>query len=136
MGRTSSDKLYHGAGPLSTEFGEGNRLDSTSGACYDDEDNLINPLRGDWGDEPQKLNKTTGCESRTVPPLYVPMLSSLAKASHWGIPLGRLMKVWSPNHKGTSQKTYALVSPTPASHGGVLVAETRLRRLLRTPQPI
>ena len=32
---------------------------------------LDNPLRGFWGEEPQKLNKITGCESRTVPPLYV-----------------------------------------------------------------
>jgi len=37
--------------------------------------------------------------------------------------------VWSPNHKGMSQKTYALASPVPASHGGVFVAEKRLRRL-------
>ena len=29
------------------------------------------------------LNKTIGCESRTVPPLYVPDVVSLAKASHW-----------------------------------------------------
>ena len=32
------------------------------------------------------LNKITGCESRTVPPLYVPRSSLLAKASHWVIP--------------------------------------------------
>ena len=29
------------------------------------------------------LNKITGCESRTVPPLYVLRAVSLAKASHW-----------------------------------------------------
>lgn len=29
------------------------------------------------------LNKITGCESRTVPPLYVLKIGSLAKASHW-----------------------------------------------------
>ena len=32
------------------------------------------------------LNKITGCESRTVPPLYVLMVWILAKASHWGNP--------------------------------------------------
>ena len=39
------------------------------------------------------------------------------------------MEVRSPNREGMSQKTYALVSPAPACYGGVLVAETRLRRL-------
>ena len=29
------------------------------------------------------LNKITGCESRTVPPLYVLMFSFMAKAGHW-----------------------------------------------------
>jgi hypothetical protein len=47
---------------------------------------LDNPLRGRWGEEPHLLNKITGCESRTVPPLYAPMPSSLAKASHWEFP--------------------------------------------------
>ena len=36
------------------------------------------------------LNKITGCESRTVPPLYVLTVRSMVKTSHWGIP-GRLI---------------------------------------------
>ncbi len=32
------------------------------------------------------LNKITGCESRTVPPLYVLRARVMAKASHWGFP--------------------------------------------------
>ena len=30
------------------------------------------------------LNKITGWESRTVPPLYVPMGKIVVKAGHWG----------------------------------------------------
>ena len=29
------------------------------------------------------LNKITGCKSRTVPPLYVPMVGPKTKVSHW-----------------------------------------------------
>ena len=36
------------------------------------------------------LNKITGWESRTVPPLYVLMGKSLVKTGHWGN-LGRLL---------------------------------------------
>ena len=43
-------------------------------------------MRGGFGVWPELLNKITGCESRTVPPLYVLMVRVMAKASHWGVP--------------------------------------------------
>ena len=71
-------------------------------------------MRGGFGVWPELLNKITGCESRTVPPLYVLMVRSMAKASHWGIPReGRPERGSSPP-QGMSQKTYAMDSPTPA----------------------
>ena len=65
-------------------------------------------MRGSPGEEPVLLNKITGSESRTVPPLYLLLLPFLTKVSHWVFP-GRLMEVWSPNRQGRSQKTYACV---------------------------
>ena len=44
---------------------------------------LDNGLRGITGEEPGILNKITGCESRTVPPLYVRVARALTKVSHW-----------------------------------------------------
>ena len=82
------------------------------------------------------LNKRTGCESRTVPPLYVLRYALLMKVSHWIIP-GRQSVSQGPSPTGTSQKTYALVSPTSCVYtGGVFVAEKRLRHQCLVPQPI
>jgi len=44
----------------------------------------------------------------------------LGESQSLGETLGRPMKVWSPNHEGMSQKTYALVTPASARYGGVL----------------
>ena len=50
------------------------------------------------GHTPEMLNKTTGCESRTVPPLYVLTGKILAKAGHWGNP-GRPSTLSVKTHK-------------------------------------
>ena len=56
------------------------------------------------------LNKITGCESRTVPPLYVLMGKIVVKASHWKeFREGRSFSRESSPPQGMSQKTYALV---------------------------
>lgn len=87
-------------------------------------------FRGSPGEEPRLLNKTTGCESRTVPPLYVPMARSLTKVSHWIFP-GRPSRRDVPSTASTSQKTYGTDLPASrAITGAVLVAEKRPRRLL------
>ena len=61
-------------------------LDRGIAPCYNDLDNLITHCVAYPAVKPGMLNKKTGCESRTVPPLYVLMVRSLAKASHWGNP--------------------------------------------------
>ena len=59
------------------------------------------------------LTKITGCESRTVPPLYVPMVDPTMKVSHW-----ETGKTGSPLFASTSQKTYAnSLSPLLARYG-------------------
>jgi hypothetical protein len=57
-------------------------IDFLLGAWYNLRDNWI-ALRGRCGDEPPLLNKIIGCDSRTVPPLYIQGMLLLAKASHW-----------------------------------------------------
>ena len=66
------------------------------------------------GAEPRVLNKITGCESRTVPPLYVLSGALLTKVSHWVTP-GRQSAAQGPSPTGMSQKTYETdVSPHSA----------------------
>ena len=48
------------------------------------------------GAEPRVLNKITGCESRTVPPLYVLSGALLTKVSHWVTP-GRQSAAQGPS---------------------------------------
>ena len=68
------------------------------------------------------LNKTIGCESRTVPPLYAQSLFLLAKASHWESREGRKSRR-SFCFLCASQKTYAMVFIPPLrSMEGVIVA--------------
>ena len=78
--------------------------------------------------KPGMLNKITGCESRTVPPLY--MLRSLfGESQSLGMTLGRRGDARvAPDPQGMSQKTYEVSSPTVCVFmDGVLVAEKRLR---------
>ena len=82
------------------------------------------------------LNKITGWDSRTVPPLYVMRVLLSTKVGHW-IHSGK-----AEGHAGdaasivTSQKTYRKDSPFAcAIMGKVLVAEKRLRHLYSVPQP-
>lgn len=42
-------------------------------------------MRGSPGGEPVLLNKKTGWESRTEPPLYMLTVGSQAKAGHWDL---------------------------------------------------
>ena len=51
------------------------------------------------GGEPEMLNKITGCDSRTVPPLYVLIPCFFGESQSLEKPLGRRRKVWFPNHK-------------------------------------
>ena len=50
-----------------------NLLDKHPLRCYDVFDNLITHCVADAALGRGLLNKITGCDSRTVPPLYVPM---------------------------------------------------------------
>ena len=82
------------------------------------------------------LNKITGCESRTVPPLYVltvlPFGESRSLGNREG---GQDRRVLQPL-QGTSQKTYGMSSPILCVFTeGVLVAEKRLRHQCLVPQP-
>ena len=43
-------------------------------------------FRGIFGDEPKMLNKTIGCDSQTVPPLYVPILCFFGESQSLGTP--------------------------------------------------
>ena len=55
------------------------------------------------------LNKITGCESRTVPPLYVLMAGSIGESRSLGETLGRpIHPRESSPPQSMSQKTYAL----------------------------
>ena len=50
-------------------------------------------FRGISGEEPGMLNKITGCDSRTVPPLYVPIPCFFGESQSLGISLGRRSRV-------------------------------------------
>jgi hypothetical protein len=66
------------------------------------------PLRGGMDVWSLPLNKITGCNSRTVPPLYVSASRLLVKTGHWEIP-GKaepVVQSKQPLCTGTSQKTY------------------------------
>ena len=80
---------------------------------------------------PDVLNKITGCESRTVPPLYVLIPHSFGESQSLRDSLGRQKRSAEVVHpQGMSQKTYEVSSPTVCAFmDGVLVAEKRLRRL-------
>jgi hypothetical protein len=97
---------------------------------------LDNGLRGITGEEPGILNKITGCESRTVPPLYVRVARALTKVSHWIFP-GRLpLPPFLPEGQRMSQKTYATLSfPTSRGFTGWCVCRRKTAAaLFRAPQ--
>ena len=56
------------------------------------------------------LNKITGCDSRTVPPLYVLVPVSTGESRSLGEDPGKA-EIGGPQSQGTSQKTYEVVSP-------------------------
>ena len=76
------------------------------------------------------LNKITGCDSRTVPPLYVLVPVSTGESRSLGEDPGKA-EIGGPQSQGTSQKTYEVDSPTVCVLWAVcFVAEKRLRRLI------
>ena len=80
------------------------------------------------GAEPGMLNKITGCESRTVPPLYVLTVLPFGESRSLGNWEGGQDRRVSQPLQGTSQKTYGMSSPILCVFTeGVLVAEKRLR---------
>jgi hypothetical protein len=60
------------------------------------------------------LNKTTGCDSRTVPPLYAQSSFLLAKASHWKSPGRQKGSQKHPLPMRESEDLRFGFSPTPA----------------------
>ena len=82
------------------------------------------------------LNKITGCKSRTVPPLYVLIIRSFGESQSLEVS-GKAERVAesSPRKARVRRPTHWILPPL-RDYGGVLVAEKRLRRLKRTPQPI
>ena len=68
-------------------------------------------MRGIFCDGQKMLNKITGCESRTVPPLYVLWRILWRKPVTGDTREGRICCEVS---QGMSQKTYALVAPVSA----------------------
>ena len=63
--------------------GAADHIDIPSTVCYNPGRQFDNPLCGISGAEPGMLNKITGCESRTVPPLYAQRLLLSTKVGHW-----------------------------------------------------
>jgi hypothetical protein len=89
-------------------------------------------LRGKGFVRESLLNKITGCESRTVPPLYVPMVDPTTKVSHWETgKTGSLRK-----QARVRRPTLQPFSASCALWEVRLVAEKRLRHLLWVPQSI
>ena len=84
------------------------------------------------------LNKITGCESRTVPPLYVPMGKIVVKTSHWKVfREGRSFSQESSPLQGMSQKTYALAYSRPCVFMGACLSQKNgCGIFLQIPQPI
>ena len=81
------------------------------------------------------LNKITGCKSRTVPPLYVPMVFFYDESQSLGLPREGKEHRRNPDLQSTSQKTYAVDSPLLCVlWRSAFVAEKRLRHLLQVPQ--
>ena len=87
-------------------------------------------FRGCPGDEPAQLNKITGCESRTVPPLYVPYRALLTKVSHWGRPWEGRARLVDPSHEKHESEDLrnGLFLFSARLGGSAFVAEKRLRR--------
>ena len=63
-----------------------NFLDSSPLRCYDVFDNLITHCVAGVAMNRSLLNKITGCDSRTVPPLYVPMVLIFDESQSLGFP--------------------------------------------------
>ena len=86
---------------------------------------LDNGLRGITGEEPGILNKITGCESRTVPPLYVRVARALTKVSHWSFSGKAAPAALSPRratHKSEDLRN-ALFSHIPRTYGMVRLSQ-------------
>ena len=97
---------------------------------YNSFDNLITLCVAGDGDEPPRLNKIIGCESRTVPPLYVQGMLFLAKASHWETGKAEACRGRSPQLYESEDLHIGLL-PLPAClWAKCFVAEKRLRHLL------
>ena len=59
-------------------------LDRGIAPCYNDLDNLITHCVAYPAVKPGMLNKKTGCESRTVPPLYMLLFLSFGESQSLG----------------------------------------------------
>ena len=93
-------------------------VDRVQTPCYNIFDNLITHCVAHPASEPDVLNKITGCESRTVPPLYVLTGRIKGESRSLGEP-GKAILSAEEILLGMSQKTYALVSPHPCVNMGV-----------------
>ena len=71
------------------------------------------------------LNKTTGCESRTVPPLYVLMRRSNDESQSLGITLGRqsAARLFPANARHESEDLRNGFSHSPRDYGGVRLSQ-------------
>ena len=75
------------------------------------------------------LNKITGCESRTVPPLYVLIMKPFGESqSLESSGKAGFIAESSPRKARVRRPTHWFLPPL-RDYGGVLVAEKRLRRL-------
>ena len=82
------------------------------------------------------LNKRTGCESRTVPPLYVLVPVSTGESRSLGEDPGKA-EIGGPQSQGTSQKTYEVDSPTVCVLWAVCLSQKiGCGVYFWTPQPI
>lgn len=103
------------------------RLDSRDTFLYNGWDKL-NPFPWQSLRMAPLLNKTTGCKSRTVPPLYMLVVRSFGESRSLGF--SREGGASRGHPRGMSQKTYGKVtSPGCVITVRCFVAETRLRRL-------
>ena len=80
-------------------------------------------FRGGRGVWLRPLNKKTGCKSRTVPPLYVPMAFSFDESRSLGLPREGRAAAATQSCKHESEDLRNGFSPFPRDYGKVRLSQ-------------
>ena len=91
--------------------------------CYNTFDNLITHCVAGAALKLHLLNKITGCESRTVPPLYVPMVLIFDESQSLGIPGKAISIAATQSCKARVRRPTLWILPLSACYGEVRLSQ-------------